>query len=87
MPRVYGLGFHPYFVVSKTKDLIRIDIKAVEPLIAKYYTGQSQSLDYLEGRYDFSAYKLFDLGATEGILTMLTMFFLRPMFTKRGISS
>ena len=27
----------------------------------------SQSLDYLEWRYDFSAYKLFDLDATEGI--------------------
>lgn len=60
-------AFTLIFVVSKTKDLIRIDIKAVEPPIASYYTGQSQSLDYLEWHYDFSAYKLFDLDATECI--------------------
>ena len=54
-------------VVSKTKYLIRIDAKAVESPIANYYTGQSQSLDYLEWRYDFSAYKPFDLDATECI--------------------
>lgn len=60
-------AFTLIFVVSKTKYLIRIDAKAVEPLIANYYTGQIQSLDYLEWRYDFSAYKHFDLDATEGI--------------------
>ena len=60
-------AFTLIFVFSKTKYLIRIDAKAVESTIANYYTGQSQFLDYLEGCYDFSAYKLFDLDATEGI--------------------
>ena len=54
-------------VVSKTKYLIRIDAKAVESPIANYYTGHSEALNYLDGRYDFSAYKHFDLDATEGI--------------------
>lgn len=39
----------------------------MEPPIANYYTGHSEALNYLDGRYDFSAYKLFDLDATEGI--------------------
>lgn len=61
------LVFTLIFVVSKTKYLIRIDAKTVETPIENYYTGQRQSLDYLEGRYDLSAYKPFDLDATECI--------------------
>lgn len=59
--RWYGLGFHPYFAFDKTKDLLMISAKEVEPPKEGYLTDSSKPLSFIDGRFDFTEYKKFEL--------------------------